>query len=66
MLTTSVCGGNSPCQHFRKNSVVQIFPDKFKMVKRATLRLADEAMFDDKAVSDFEVVASSFGRCFVS
>ena len=31
------------------------------MVKRATLRLADEAMFDGKAVSDFEVVASSFG-----
>ena len=60
MLTTSVCGGN-PCQYFRKSSVVQIFPEVLKMVKRASLRLADEAMFDGKAVSDFEVVASSFG-----
>ena len=32
------------------------------MVKRATFRLADEAMFDGKAVSDFEVVGPlSFG-----
>ena len=32
------------------------------MVKRATFRLADEAMFDGKAVSDFEVVEPlSFG-----
>ena len=61
VLTTSICGGSTPCQYFRKNAVVQIFPDEFRMVKRATLRLADEAMFDGKAVSEFEVVASSCG-----
>ena len=61
LLTTSVCGGSSPCQYFEKNSVIQIFPDEFKMVKRATLCLADEAMFNGKAVSDFEAVVSSFG-----
>lgn len=33
----------------------------FKMVTRASLRQADEAMFHGKAGSDFEVVASSFG-----
>ena len=61
VLTASICGGSTPCQYFRKNAVVQIFPDEFRMVKRATLRLADEVMFDGKAVSEFEVVASSFG-----
>lgn len=41
------------------------FPDEFKMVKRATLRLAEEEpMFNGKAVSEIEVVWSS--HCFVS
>ena len=62
VLTTSVCGGTGPCQYFRKNSVVQSFPDEFKLVNRATLRLVEEeAMFDGKAVSEVEVVAPSFG-----
>ena len=61
VLTTSICGGSTPRQYFLKTSVVQIFPDEFKTMKRATLRLANEAMFDGKAVLDFEVVASSFG-----
>ena len=68
MLTISGCGGRL-CQYFRKSSVVQIFPEGFKMVKKATFRLADEAMFNVNAVSHFEVVGPlSFGlrRCFVS
>ena len=62
MLTSSVCG-TGPSQYFKKSSVVQSFPDKFKMVSRDTLRVADDAktVFEGKAVSDFEVVVSSFG-----
>ena len=69
MLTSSVCG-TGPSQYFKKSSVVQSFPDKFKMVSRDTLRVADDAktVFKGKAVSYFEVVVSSFGsfRCFVA
>ena len=65
MLTISGCGGRL-CQYFRKSSVVQIFPEGFKMVKKATFRLADEAMFNVNAVSDFEVVGPlSFGLLVV-
>ena len=39
------------------------------MVKRASFRLADEAMFDGKAVSDFKSCRTFIAwssRCFVS
>ena len=60
VLTPAVCG-TSPAQYFRKSAVVQSFRDEFKMLKRDTLRLTNETVFDGKAVSDVEVVVSSFG-----
>ena len=61
VLSSSLCGG-SPSQYFRKNVVVQSFPEEFKMIERATLRQVDGSMFDGNVGgSDFVVVASSFG-----
>ena len=61
VLSSSLCGG-SPSQYFRKNVVVQSFPEEFKMIERATLRQVDGSMFDGNVGgSHFVVVASSFG-----
>ena len=61
VLTSSLCGC-SPSQYFRKNVVVQSFPEEFKMIERATLRQVDGSMFDGNlGGSDSVVVASSFG-----
>jgi len=61
ILSSSLCGG-SPSQYFRKNVVVQNFPEEFKMIERASLRQVDGSMFDGNVGgSDFVVVASSFG-----
>ena len=61
VLSSSLCGG-SPSQFFRKNVVVQNFPEEFKMIERATLGQVDGSLFDGNVGgSDFVVVASSFG-----
>ena len=60
LLSSNLCG-ISPCQYFRKNVVVESFPEEFKMLERATLRQVDGSMFDANVVPDFVVVASSFG-----
>ena len=60
VLSSRICG-SSPAQYYKKSSVVEKFPVEFRIVRQESLRLVDNSVFDGKAVSESEVVVSSFG-----
>ena len=60
VLTNSMCKG-SPQQYFKKSPVVTSFPEEFVKIQRMSLRLVGEVVYDGKASSEYEIVATTFG-----
>ena len=60
VLRSKVCGERPP-KYFSRNKLPTRFPDGIVRVKRSVLRTVDGAPFEEKASSEDEIVASSFG-----
>ena len=53
--------GESAAKYFSRSKLPVCFPDDVVRVKCSALRTVDGAMFEGKASSEYEIVASSFG-----